>query len=222
MPAAEFPGDDVSEVASFEADYYSSEEIADRLMWPLVNQLWGDDWRQVAVPGSEFALPKSALYDGWLTYVKLSVNCMMEEEDGHFQIDEPLVHDIELQIAKTESEFIRDLLLSNIPSGDRESVMTDVDQDSLAALKRTTYYFSDQNFEMIYSGIDEACVLQTPNGGVKWIMDSRDDPDDVEFPEVRFREHDLDILAFGAKLLTGQHQYDAVVNDIKKHPVTIY
>lgn len=222
MSAAEFPGDEVSEVASFELKYYSPEQIADWLIWPIVDHLWGGDWRQEATPGSVFKFPKSASHDGSMISVELAADCMLEQEEGRYQLDEPAVHEVELEIAVTEAEVIRDLLFSNIPSDQWESVMEGVDQDSLTALRCTTFYFTDQDSELTYSDIDEARVLQDPNGDAKWILDLREDTDDTDFPELKFREYDLDALAFAMRLLTGKHSYDAVVEDIKKHPLTTH
>lgn len=231
MPAAGSPGD---EIASFEASHFDPDEIAGKLMWPALNEFYDGDWRGEAGPGDGLKLTKRVVCDGVLTIVTLEAECLLEESETDSSIDHesPPSNTVSLEIARTETEFIRDLIFNAIPEDKYDSTMDGVDEDSLEARRFTSYYFVDEEGELIDSGVSTSNILVDANDKLKWMLlladggqedygdggDTVDQVSAVELAEtIKFREHDLEEIASGLFVLTGSRRYEPTIEEIRQH-----
>jgi hypothetical protein len=62
---------------------YPAEAVAEKIVWPLVDELWRGDWRVESNDGDEFQFPKSGKHNGRILDVRLDADCNGGiDEDG--------------------------------------------------------------------------------------------------------------------------------------------
>lgn len=115
-----------------EFDRYNHAELADRVLWPLVNFAWRGDWREQSFVGNTLTVARRGAVDGELFDVVLNAYTEVDfdpgtEGDIHFM---PLMDSVELTIARHVEDERKDMMLETATNYSEDEHDEDEEDDS--------------------------------------------------------------------------------------------
>lgn len=215
MASAEsFPGDeDFTALFEVEAPYFDPEEVADTIIWPVVDELWQGDWRSESYPGMPFQFPRRSIVGELVTDVYLVAASEHPEED---QEAEGMVCCATIDIQTIVTDALRDHVIGRAFEEwieTRHEYGELYTPEDLVVKTSTAYIF--QSGEVLVQNSQH--VVEEIDGDILWT--SNDYDADVMPFQARLYEHDLNRLGQALFVLTESPEHEEVLAAIKKRPV---
>lgn len=206
---ASIPG----EASGFSFDFgpersFDQIEVAQRLIWPLVDVYWQGDWREQSKVGHEMRIPRSGMFNGQNYDVALTAfsQYLLEEEDEESGI--PILSSAVLEVEPIVTDERKDMIIAKAQQDDAER-FEEMDEEDLVAKISTSYSFdTDDDMEI------ETCqAVEDIEGEHVWMSESSsyiDVPSDQDTENeviISMRtpstllEHDMELIEAGLYIL---------------------
>jgi hypothetical protein len=221
---------------------FDPAQLAETVMWPLVDTRWGKDWREISHLGNEMILANRGASDGDLMDVRLRSTTYLgkEEDDCDGVYNE---HGIDFEVEQHVTDERRDLIFA--AANEECKGLSEFDVDEVNVKTITSYMFYTDGPHVIRNGL----VVEDVEGYGIWFKDLDDESrsfnidqfdgkdidddsekeaepedeeeEDEEFPVLIIVEHDLEIIERGLKVFNAPQAILRALKVIKSNPVIV-
>lgn len=203
---------------------YDPETVADYVIWPLVDELWWDDWRQNTFAGNANVSTRRGTHKGqkFDIAIRAFTDVWIDADDTKYTAT-----DIELaSVAVIEVESIleddrRDMVLA-AASNDSKQVQKYKRKTLLVKAAANYVFHSDGE-----SGIESHQLVENNQGEVIWHLETtqkppkidEDNPDTVVLCDPMLREQDMELIEAGLYVFRAPRALIRALHEIKAHPI---
>ncbi|HVI60859.1 MAG TPA: hypothetical protein VM535_01740 [Candidatus Saccharimonadales bacterium] len=204
---------------------YDSVRIAEQAVWPTVDHLWRNNWREESVTGQELTFPAVGLQDGVVYDIRLDAGCYrLSTEASGCHV---LAHTVRLRLKEEATDGVDDLVFNHAAQGNSETLAELSRDESLVAKKGIEYLFDSEEEAEInaFQSIDDA------DGMELWVSDYLDEEalgdldefddaiDDIIYDTDRFYRHDVENISMALSILGAPESCLRALQIIKSQPV---
>lgn len=197
---------------ALEAPHFDPDKIAERLIWPVVDDLWRGDWRNRSFPGIPFQFPRSGKRNGQILDVCLIAASEYPESGDE---DDGMLCCVTIDIQTVVTDALREHILEKTFEdwGDaRVDYLNGYTEDDLVTKTSVAYVF--QSGEVI--ALSSQQVNDERDGGVLW---SSSDFGDTGSVQTAIYEDDLEKIGQGLVILTGSPEHDEALELIRREAI---
>lgn len=186
--------------------------VGSRVLWPLVDKLWEDDWRKNSFLGNEMHISRRGNGSEGLMDVTVSAYTERESDDDFSTENIPIISTVEVTIHQHTTDERRDMIIDAAvadaeevdPDDEDEITINDFDDLDDVQTRVISSYLLDTDGEL---QINTGQAVTDIEGHEVWTLESRShiprlDPDNPEtvvhsvIPS-RLHRHDMDLLESG-------------------------
>jgi hypothetical protein len=221
--------------------HYDDKQIAENVLWPLVDHFWHDDWRAESAVGQSMHVEKRGVWKGEAVDISLAAYKQFADTDEHEELGMntlSVVHfDIETIVEDERRTLIRDLMqadvyavveeLDDFDEDDEIEAIEDEDLDDYYFKLHTGYTLDTES----YVSADSYRVIEDMDGDLLWHDDGdheeKEPPTDDEMrrvmigalPKAKLFRHDMEMLECGLYVLNAPEAIHRAFLKIRKNPL---
>lgn len=224
-------------------NYYSPADLADMVLWPLVDKKWGDDWRAHSFVGNELELTRRGNDMHGTLDMQLKAYCQNFESDDVSDIDDPLydprLSTVSVTISRLLTDERKDMMLS-LARGDNQrgikSPLLNVieDDDELTALSVTKYSIDthgdlfvltqqeiiDADGDPIWEHVNEGEHVDASDGDPEEVEeDDEDEYGEAGEDTMLLMDHDIELIESGLIVFNAPRSILRALQLIKSSPI---
>lgn len=201
--------------------YYDPELIADKAIWPCVEDLWGGDWHSEAEVGQEMQHPSRGMHDHRLLLVTIRAYSLFYEagENGGRDTTSSLAT---LEITEKLTDAERTMAIHRAWRSKPELIESFADED-LVVKRGMEYTFDD----LEPAEINAFLVIEDRKAEPVWRSDNEEEielPEDEDAGEYvidKFHAEDIENIKVALSILGAFDSCQHALDDIKEQPVQL-
>lgn len=196
---------------------YDHVELAQRVVWPMVDTLWRGDWRENSWPNDDLSVCRHGSYGG--TNYGAQIGAYTETEDvADTDKNNPIISTAFLEVQEILDQQARlgILELAESELDEMREASSTFDKSQLIAKSCVAYKFdTDDDLE-----ISSSTVLESPGGNVIWFEDTQskdtDEHHDYYGLETPLYAQDLERIEAGLYVLKTPRAIMKTLQKIKE------
>ncbi|MGI9027637.1 MAG: hypothetical protein ACR2FM_02205 [Candidatus Saccharimonadales bacterium] len=220
------------EMPSFDFNFgpqrtYDHIQLADTVVWPLVNEIWWQDWRTKSHLGNEMHVLKRGVINSQLFDVAIGAYTELTDREEEPGDSNPIISVATIDIRSIVEDERKDMILSLAAYQSDELEHYDVEH--LLVNTGTVYKFgTDNDVE-----IETSQSVESIDGQIVWYSDSTDEDEEADEPDedtptiviysaqpaTKIFDQDMDMLQAGLLVFNSPTAIIKALHTIRDNPV---
>lgn len=206
------------------SQYYDHIELADKVLWPMVDAFWRRDWRRYSAISDDISLRRAGVFAGRSLDILLEANNDLLEDDEESDGSTPVISTVSIGIEEEVTDERRDIILL------KAEPTLDAEVPEGAKVKVSTSYSIDTDGDLAIEGCQ---AIDDIVGTNIWFRESRDEIDeafgrtgndseeasDDDDISIKIHEYDLERLTWGIYVLSPTRAIEKALKKIRANPI---